>query len=70
MATKKTKKTFEFLKEGETEIQTIEAQSFKKACRSAHPGREKTEYHVRYTNKAGNLIEETIVLPNGRMKKR
>ena len=66
----KYKKTFEFLKEGETEIQTIEAQSFKKACRSAHPGGEKTEYHVRYTNKAGNLIQDTIVLPSGRMKKR
>lgn len=69
MATKY-KHTYEFLKEGDTEIQTIEANSFKKACRSAHSGREKVEFHVRYTNKAGNLIEDTIVLPTGRMKKR
>lgn len=69
MATKY-KHTYEFLKEGETEIQTVEANSFKKACRSAHSGREKTEYTVRYTNKAGNLIQDVIVLPRGRMKKR
>ena len=69
MATKY-KKIYEFLKDGDTEIQTIEAQSFKKACRSAHSGREKLEFHVRYTNKAGNLIEDTIVLPTGRTKKR
>lgn len=66
----KYKKTFEFLKQGETEIQVIEANSFKKACRSIHNTREKAEFAVRYTNKAGNLIEDTVVLPNGRMKKR
>ena len=68
--TTKYKHKYEFLADGQTEIQVVEANSFKKACRSAHSGKEKKEFAVRYTNKAGNLIEDIIVLPTGRMKKR
>jgi hypothetical protein len=66
MATKYAK-TFEFLIDDE--IQTIEANSFKKACKSVYMGKEKKEFAVRYTNKAGNLIETMVLLPMGRKKK-
>lgn len=67
MATKYAK-TFEFLIDDE--VQTIEANSFKKACKSVyHDAKNPKEFAVRYTNKAGNLIETMVLLPKGRKKK-
>jgi hypothetical protein len=63
----KYKKSYEFLIDDE--IKTIEANSFKKACKSVYMGKEKKEFAVRYTNKAGNLIEDMVMLPFGRKKK-
>ena len=63
----KYKKTFEFLVNDE--IKSVEAQSLKKASKQIHSSMPKKEFAVRYTNKAGNLIEDMVVLPFGRKKK-
>ena len=63
----KYKKTFEFLVDGE--IKEVEAQSLKKASKQIHGALPHKEFAVRYTNKAGNLIEDMVILPFGRKKK-
>ena len=63
----KYKRTFQFLIDDE--LKDIEAQSFKKACKQVHSSRPYKDFVVRYTNKAGNLIEDTVRLPFGRKKK-
>ena len=63
----KYKKTFEFLVNDE--IKSVEAQSLKKASKQIHGALPHKEYAVRYTNKAGNLIEDMVILPFGRKKK-
>jgi len=64
----KYKKSYDFLIDGE--IQSIEANSFKKACKSAYNDvKNPKEFAVRYQNKAGNLVETMIRLPMGRKKK-
>jgi len=63
----KYKKTFQFLVDGE--IKKVEAQSLKKASKMIHSSKPYKEFAVRYTNKAGNLIEDMVMLPFGRKKK-
>ena len=63
----KYKRTFQFIVNDE--IKEVEAQSLKKASKMIHSAKPYKEFVVRYTNKAGNLIEDTVRLPFGRKKK-
>ena len=63
----KYKRTFQFLVDGV--LKDVEAQSLKKASKQIHGAKPYKEFAVRYTNKAGNLIEDMVRLPFGRKKK-
>ena len=63
----KYKRTFQFLVDGE--FKDVEAQSLKKASKQIHSSMPKKEFAVRYTNKAGNVVEDMVILPFGRKKK-
>ena len=63
----KYKRTFQFIVDDA--IKEVEAQSLKKASKQIHSALPHKEFAVRYTNKAGNLIEDMVILPFGRKKK-